>query len=111
MARGFGKLLLFALPLLFLMALGMVLITRWREGASRTRCQDNLRQLGWFAMWQYTDRDFAFPQDKKPTDHIDRHREADLDAGRTFPAGTLANTALPPERRLSWEVILLPNVG
>src|SRR5689334_7920500 len=111
MARGFGKLLLFALPLLFLMALGMVLITRWRESANRTRCQDNLRQLGWFAMWQFTDRDFAFPKDTGKADHLDPKREGDLDAGRTFPAGTLANPSLSPEHRLSWEVILLPSVG
>jgi prepilin-type processing-associated H-X9-DG protein len=108
MARGAAKVLIFALPVLALLALGLMMITRWRESANRTRCQDNLRQLGWFAMWQFTDRDFA-----KSTkgDHIDAKREGELDPGRAFPAGTIANAALPPERRLSWQVTLLPYVG
>src|SRR5262249_58431237 len=29
----------------------------------------------------------------------------------TFPPGTLANPSLPPEQRLSWQVILLPHFG
>jgi prepilin-type processing-associated H-X9-DG protein len=105
MARGVAKVLIFALPLLALLALGLMMITRWRESANRTRCQDNLRQLGWFAMWQATDRDFM------KGEHIDPKRESQLDAGRAFPPGTIPNPSLPPERRLSWELSFLPYVG
>jgi prepilin-type processing-associated H-X9-DG protein len=38
---------------------------------------------------------------------MDAKPKADL----TFPSGTLANPNLPPEQRLSWQVILLPHIG
>jgi prepilin-type processing-associated H-X9-DG protein len=84
-------------------------IVRMRESANRLRCQDHLRQVGWFALWDYTDRDLAFPKDApKPFQlPLDAKPRADL----TFPPGTLANPSLPPEQRLSWEVILLPHLG
>jgi hypothetical protein len=111
MSRGLVKVVLLAIPVLLLIGLGLTAVTRWRETANRTRCQDNLRRLGWFAMWQYTDRDFAFPKGANPADRVTVLPDKGIAPNKTFPPGTLANTALPPEKRLSWQVILLPHVG
>ena len=76
------------------------------------RCTDNLRRVGWFALWSYTDPAAAFP---KGVNDPNRPGQLDLnaqpDANRLFPPGTLANPNLTPDHRLSWQVILLPHLG
>lgn len=111
MHRGIAKVLLLAIPVIFLAGLGMIMIMRWREGANRIRCQDNLRRLGWFAMWQYTDRDFAFPNGVNPADRVSLLPEKGLPPDRAFPSGTIANPSLTPDHRLSWQVMLLPQIA
>lgn len=101
-----GVLKLSLLVLVGLMVLGMFLawVARDRESANRLRCQDNLRQVGWFALWNYTDRPAVFPGKERPQQlgGITPH------AAAQFPPGTVANAALPPEKRLSFYVVLLP---
>ena len=107
--RAVLKLTIFFLIAVFLIGMLATAIVRWRESANRLRCQNNLRQVGWFALWDYTDRDLAFPKDAPKSLQLpmDAKPKADL----TFPPGTLANPNLPPEQRLSWQVILLPHIG
>jgi prepilin-type processing-associated H-X9-DG protein len=107
--RAVLKISVFFLIAVFLIGLLATAVVRWRESANRLRCQDHLRQVGWFALWDYTDRDLAFPKDSpKPIQlPMDAKPKADL----TFPPGTLANPNLPPDQRLSWQVILLPHIG
>jgi prepilin-type processing-associated H-X9-DG protein len=107
--RAVLKITVFFLIAVFLIGMLATAVVRWRESANRLRCQDHLRQVGWFALWDYTDRDLAFPKDSPKSIQlpIDAKPKADL----TFPSGTLANPNLPPEQRLSWQVILLPNIG
>ena len=71
--------LLLTKVLLALAAIGLivVLIVQVRLTAERTACRNNLRQLG-LALHNYHDYDGA------------------------FPAATLRNPDLPPDRRLSW---------
>src|SRR5436190_5785960 len=111
MLRGIAKILLLVVPALFLAGLGMIAVSRWRESANRVRCQDNLRRLGWFAMWQYTDRDFAFPNGVNQADRVSLLPEKGLPPDRSFPPGTIANASLTPEHRLSWQAALLPQIG
>jgi hypothetical protein len=54
-----------------------------REAAARTQCLNSLRSLG-------------------------LGLQAYHDANRRFPTGTVANPALPPEKRLSWLVEICP---
>src|SRR5262245_53725079 len=112
MHRGVVKVILFTVPILLLLGVGLAGIMRWREAANRARCRDNLRRLGWFALWDYADKPFAFPQGPKPADlegvlRDDMKPSPDV----PFPPGTLANPNLIPEHRLSWLVILLPHLG
>jgi prepilin-type processing-associated H-X9-DG protein len=112
MSRGITRIALFALPALGLIGLALIFVMRWRETANRTRCQDNLRRLAWTGMWLYADRDFNFPKAPiKPGDSNLIARDSGLNPDLTFPPGTLANASLPPERRLSWQVILLPQIA
>jgi len=111
MYRGLIKVALIALPALALLGLLVAGVFRWRETANRARCQDNLRRLGWFAMWQYTDPDFAFPGgvafgEKSRVLAEDKP----LDPNKAFPPGTVPHATLPPARRLSWHVLLLPHL-
>jgi prepilin-type processing-associated H-X9-DG protein len=93
---------------LILIGLGLSWVVGQREKASRLRCQDNLRQVGWFAVWDYTDRPAIFGGDgPKPT----RLGGLTPSAGAFFPPGTLPNPNLPPEKRLSWYVVLAPHFG
>ena len=63
-------------------------------------------------MWAYTDRDAVFPEGPdSPNRPLVLPESVKLDENRKFPAGTIANASLPPERRLSWIVTLLPYVG
>jgi prepilin-type processing-associated H-X9-DG protein len=75
------------LMLLVLVALGLPALLRWRTMAERARCQDHLRRLAGMALGDYA-----------------KGREA-------YPAGTVANKDLPPERRLSWVVEVLHRPG
>ena len=112
MYRGVLKLVAIAVPVLLLVGIGMSLVTRWREAAHRARCQNNLRQLGWFAMWSYADEKTAFPDGRNAANGpmmLPEDARPGLD--REFPTGTVFNASLPPERRLSWQVTLLPFLG
>lgn len=72
------------MSVVFVLAMGTaMLVWRQREAAQRLACQNNLRQLG-MAVGAYFN------------DH------------QALPPGTVANADLPPERRLSWVVSLLP---
>jgi prepilin-type processing-associated H-X9-DG protein len=72
---------------LFLIGLFVPLLLRWRMSADRARCENNLRQLAALAL----------------LDYAQKHKE--------FPAGTIVVPNLPPEKRLSWLVPLLPRLG
>src|SRR5262245_18248708 len=111
MHRGLIKVGLIAVVAVVLIGLGMVIVMRAREQAERMRCMDNLRQVGWMALWHYTDPDSAFP--KKPDAPVPALFPPDvrIDADRTFPPGTIANPALAPEHRLAWTVLLLKFLG
>ena len=112
MYRGILKFAGFSLVALLLAGLFLSAVMRWREKANRLRCVDNLRRVGWFAMWSYTDPAAAFPgglNDPNRPQQLDL--DAKFDPDRMFPPGTLANPNLKPERRLSWHVILLSYLG
>jgi prepilin-type processing-associated H-X9-DG protein len=112
MHRGILKVGALAVAALLLLGLFATIVVRWRETANRTRCQEHLRQLGWLAMWSYTDRDLAFPNGPDdPNLPLSLPERLKPDADRTFPPGTLFNAGLPPEQRLSWMVVLLPYMG
>src|SRR5215831_9399370 len=66
-----------------LVAIGAYAIYRSRRNNALYACQNNLRQIG-LAVTAY---------------HVDH---------KFFPPGTVANSDLPPEQRLSWLVSLLP---
>jgi prepilin-type processing-associated H-X9-DG protein len=94
--------------LLLLLGLFLSVIPRWRESANRLRCQDNLRQVGWFALWDYTDKPSVFGgKDHRPL----QLGGIQPNPAALFPPGTLPNAGLPPERRLSLHFILLPHFG
>src|SRR5437764_3189544 len=99
--RGVVKIALGVAAGLLLLGLFLSLIPRWRESASRLRCQDNLRQVGWFALWDYTDKPSVFGGPDRPR-QLGPIRP---NAAALFPPGTLPNADLPPERRLSLYVI------
>ncbi len=66
-----------------------------RRAAARSQCASNLRQIA-IGLQDYAD---AHPG------------KSALNAkGSLLPAGTVPNAALPPERRLSWLVEILPFV-
>jgi Protein of unknown function (DUF1559) len=69
-----------------LLALGVPALLRWRTQAERTRCQDHLRRVA-LALTDYA-----------------KHEEA-------FPPGALPAKDLPPGKRLSWVVPILPRLG
>lgn len=109
MYRGVLKIVLIALVIAPLLGIGVVAVLRWRESANRLRCQNNLRIVGWFAMWQYADREFAFPGGPNFADRTSLLREdRPLDPNKSFPLGTIPNATLPPSGRLAWQVSLLP---
>jgi len=61
MYRGILKFAGFSLVALLLAGLFLSAVMRWREKANRLRCVDNLRRVGWFAMWSYTTPPRYFP--------------------------------------------------
>lgn len=107
MHRAVIKIGLIAVIAVVLFGLGSVIVMRAREQANRARCMDNLRQVGWFALWHYTEPDAAFPKspDARPPAALP------LDVNRLFPPGTIANPDLAPDHRLAWTVLLLPYLG
>jgi prepilin-type processing-associated H-X9-DG protein len=105
--RGVVKIALAALAVLIFVGLFLAWIPRARESASRLRCQENQRLVGWFALWDYTDRPTVFGGKDRPK-QLGDIRPA---AGTLFPPGTVPNAGLPPEERQSLYVILLPHFG
>jgi hypothetical protein len=63
----------------------VTLVSAARHAASRSQCQNNLKQLS-LAAWNYSD------------------------VNRTFPPGTMPNPDAPPDRRMSWLMAILPFV-
>jgi prepilin-type processing-associated H-X9-DG protein len=109
MYRGILKVVAIGIPVLFLLGIGMATVMRFRERAHRARCQDNLRRVGLFAIWQYADPKISFPADARLLRELPDDFQPN--AKWEFPPGTLANPNLPPKRRLSWQFILLPQLG
>src|SRR5262245_982926 len=105
--RGVVKIALVALAVLILAGLFLAWVPRARESANRLRCQENERQVGWFALWDYTDRPTVFGGKDRPK-QLGDIRPA---AAALFPPGTVPNAELPPEERQSLYVILLPHFG
>jgi prepilin-type processing-associated H-X9-DG protein len=75
-----------SLLVLAFLGLGIPAVVRWRTLAERTRCEDHMRVVA-VRTSEYTQRDKA------------------------FPPGTLSVKDRPPEKRLSWVVLLLPMLG
>jgi prepilin-type processing-associated H-X9-DG protein len=96
MSRGIAKVILIGAPVVMLLGMLLYAIMRGREVASRARCQDNLRRIGLFGLSEISERSFV---------------PGDPNSDRTYPPGTIPNSRLKPERRLSWEVNLLPGLG
>ncbi|HXG13061.1 MAG TPA: DUF1559 domain-containing protein [Gemmataceae bacterium] len=69
--------------LVFVIWVGTVVLFQLREESNRVLCQNNLRVIGQAANLFYEEE-------------------------KLYPAGTIPNNALPPDRRLSWLVSLLP---
>jgi hypothetical protein len=64
-----------------------------RRAAARLQCANHLRQIA-LGLHSYAD---AHPESQQTAERIP-----------LFPAGTVANPALPPDQRLSWLVEVLP---
>lgn len=106
--------------LLLLLAVGVLAtwIVELRGDSDRATCKNNLRELSLFAIVAAGDLPegkpvFASEKDKPgrpklPAKELDRARKLGLPPA--IPAGTVPNPALPPERRLSWAVELLPSL-
>jgi len=107
--RGALKVGAIAFVVLLLGGLLITAVGRWRETANRTRCQYHMGQVGFRALWNYTDPAGAFPAEEAEAARLSRLGQgAKLDPMRHFPPGTIANAQLPPEQRLSWCAVLLP---
>jgi hypothetical protein len=110
--RMAAKLTGFVILALIVIGIIATVIVRMREAANRARCQDHFRQVGWFALWDYTDRQLVFPGGRDvPNVPLQLPDKMLPPPDRLFPPGTLANPKLAPEERLSWQVILLPQLG
>jgi prepilin-type processing-associated H-X9-DG protein len=111
MYRGVLKILLIGIPVLFLLGIGLMAVMRARDYSQRLQCQYNLGRVGLFGMWTYMEPEMMKDVPKGAND-ADRWRALPNDfqpgTDMKFPPGTLANPLLPPEKRLSWQFILLP---
>src|SRR5260370_7916874 len=99
MYRGVIKVGLIAFMAVVLIGLGLTAVVRFREQANRTRCVDNLRQVGWFALWHYADPDAAFPKRPDAPNPAFLPPALQLDPNRAFPAAPTPNPAPPPPHR------------
>ena len=104
------------LVVLFAAGLLVTFIAKLRIKSDQETCQNNLRQLSPFAIAAAEARPdqkpvFASEKDqarrpKFTQKELDRFRN--LNIAPVIPAGTVPNPALPPDRRLSWAVTLIP---
>ena len=81
---------LIALVLLVIVGVVVTLIPKARSVAADASCKNNFREIGLFAI---QNSDPTFDRAKAPT---------------SVPAGTLPNSRLPVDERLSWYVSVLP---
>lgn len=103
---------------LFAAGLLVTFIAKLRVTSGQETCRNNLRQLSLFAIAATEDRPDAkpvFASEKEKTSRpklaakeLDRFRN--LNIAPVIPAGTVANPALPPDRRLSWAPALIPEL-
>lgn len=112
MFRGFLKVVALAIPVFFLAGLFLMAVMRWREMAQQTRCREHLRQLTLMGLWHFGED--APGMIRRPTkgDGMSGLPAERMNQGaHLFPAGTIVNSSLQPERRLSWQVAILPYLG
>lgn len=88
-------------------------VAKHRANQDRLYCANNLRALGQFAdVHARLSPDRPLFADEKgrpaPTREEQEKLRRELAGPATVPPGTVPNPALPPDRRLSWVVLLLP---
>src|SRR5581483_1329737 len=81
--KGVVKMVAIALAVLLLDGIGIGFLARIRHSAQRMSCANNIKQFALFCQNYH-------------------------DVGQCFPLGTVPNPALPPDKRLSWVVLLDP---
>lgn len=111
MYRGVLKILLIAIPVLLLLAIGLMAVMRARDYSQRMQCEYNLGRVGLFGVWTYMEPDLMKDAPKGANDAnrwLALPGNIQPGADLRFPPGTLPNPVLSPEHRLSWQVILLP---
>jgi prepilin-type processing-associated H-X9-DG protein len=107
--RGLAKIGAIAAAILVLAGLLVTGIGKWRESAHRARCQFHLSRVGLFALWNVTDPAIPIPKDDAERSKFTRiPDQMQPDPNKYFPAGTVANAAIPPTERLSVFPVLLP---
>ena len=84
----------------------VVLVARHRDNQDRVYCTNNLRELSQFAelAGQYEQTTARRAKAGLPPEGL-----REIGSLPSVPAGTIDNPSLPPERRLSWVVELLPS--
>ena len=83
--RNIASLVVLVLIVILVGGLIFLGIAKVREAAQMISCQRNLKQIG-ISTWSYQD------------------------ANGAFPSAAIQNSDLPPEKRLSWMLMILPYV-
>ncbi|MCX7701618.1 MAG: DUF1559 domain-containing protein [Gemmataceae bacterium] len=112
MFRGLLKVVALAIPVFFLAGLFLMAVMRWRETAQQTRCREHMRQLTLMGLWHFGDDASGIHRQPGRGNGVSPSPAERMNQGvHTFPAGTVVNPSLLPERRLSWQVAILPYLG